>query len=370
VPERKNRHLIGMRIAISQRPMKSGICALKALLFCGLLLGSTLVYAQASGSCTPVDLRSRLPHIRNQGNMGWCFANAAADLLSYHYRDQISHDPRFRGEGVSAIYAAFSYNQWFSFSEFMSEGGAIGAGVVATLGNGFCPQWQDDQAMTKGLGQLKLKEKLKYLSELKELYNDGKIQELNNRLDELEKKESIVSLVPRAELFRVMSESSDREFPMNFANLVCGPYKIQPDHLALVMNYKKIRSFTGFAENLFRLLVQAEPWDSHLIRRIDEQLDQENIVGISYFSSMLTELNGKKDGPHASVIVGRRYNDKTRQCEYIVRNSWGTGNPGYKHPSEGGSIFVGEDILSRNLYRVTFITPYRLAEDRALYLQP
>ena len=39
---------------------------------------------------------------------------------------------------------------------------------------------------------------------------------------------------------------------------------------------------------------------------------------------------GRDCGPHGSIVIGRRLNEKTSKCEYLVRNSWGTSCDYYK----------------------------------------
>ncbi|MCR9205672.1 MAG: hypothetical protein NXH75_13900, partial [Halobacteriovoraceae bacterium] len=52
-------------------------------------------------SCGDVDYRNQMPSIRNQTDVGWCYANAAADLVSFK-----------EGEAVSAVDIALQNNHY------------------------------------------------------------------------------------------------------------------------------------------------------------------------------------------------------------------------------------------------------------------
>ncbi len=51
--------------------------------------------------------RIQVGPIRDQGDIGWSYANAAADLMSFEYRDQLE------GKQTSAIYTALTFTDSF-----------------------------------------------------------------------------------------------------------------------------------------------------------------------------------------------------------------------------------------------------------------
>ncbi|MBL7557843.1 MAG: hypothetical protein JNM24_18585 [Bdellovibrionaceae bacterium] len=76
------------------------------------LLSANFVYADQTldeRSCTDVDVSDQLGPIRNQGNIGWCYANVAADLLTFRYQDEL------QGKQASAGYVAITFNQYTKF---------------------------------------------------------------------------------------------------------------------------------------------------------------------------------------------------------------------------------------------------------------
>lgn len=90
---------------------------------------------------------------------------------------------------------------------------------------------------------------------------------------------------------------------------------------------------------------------------INRQLEKGNVLSVSYYASFLSNLKAKKSGPHASVIVGRRLNEETKECEYLIRNSWGTRcwsyDPALK--CEKGNVWVGESLLKKNVRYVDYL---------------
>ncbi len=69
------------------------ICVIIAIC---LFIFSLPLNAQISSSeCSPKDFRSKLPPVREQDSIGWCYAFVAADLISFEI-----------GESVSPIYLA------------------------------------------------------------------------------------------------------------------------------------------------------------------------------------------------------------------------------------------------------------------------
>ena len=82
--------------------------------------------------------------------------------------------------------------------------------------------------------------------------------------------------------------------------------------------------------------------------------------GIGYASKVLKDPSVKcmeKDGKtadsecglHGSIIIGRKRNPKSKKCEYLVRNSWGTSCNSYPDlECESGNIWVPETNLFRN----------------------
>lgn len=129
--------------------------------------------------------------------------------------------------------------------------------------------------------------------------------------------------------------------------------------------------------------------------------DQVLLVGASYAGYTMTQTGPtcaprmdesgqpiEESGRHASMIIGRRKDPKTNQCQYLVRNSWGPNckdvpehdqlpdalmngpeippslksktNAGSIYASdwtcENGNIWVDIDVLTKSIYGVSFLS--------------
>lgn len=90
-------------------------------------------------------------------------------------------------------------------------------------------------------------------------------------------------------------------------------------------------------------------------------------IGISYCSSVLQTgkrfkavvPSSSECGRHASIIMGRRKNPETNQCQFLVRNTWNVRHTDYSPSwqSEGarGSVWVNADVLARSIFELTKI---------------
>lgn len=106
--------------------------------------------------------------------------------------------------------------------------------------------------------------------------------------------------------------------------------------------------------------------NGNVLAKINERLDKKSPVGISYNPCGLVENKNKIENEetrdecsHASVVVGRQFNKKTNSCEYLVRNSWGTDCSGYRKDirenCKQGSFWVSESELNEIVDGVTWI---------------
>lgn len=107
-------------------------------------------------------------------------------------------------------------------------------------------------------------------------------------------------------------------------------------------------------------LLEGYGYVSELDRTIDYQ---KAPVGISFCANVLTRKNYrgyasygklKKDClHHAVVVIGKRFG--RQGCEYLIRNSWGYGYPGYAWETSEGDIWVAESALAPNLTGTSII---------------
>lgn len=359
-----------------------------------LLIPLTLAFsfAIANGSTSTrgdEDYSELLGPVRTQGNIGWCYANAAADLISYQYRNE------WRGFQASATWIAFHYNLSENREKpgtfIFREGGDIEDAIrYAAAYKYSCPRQLDTILMENGM-DIPLKQKLYSLEELQKKYKDrnASLQSmqdyegyLNIRLD----LKSIIGLMPRPQLEAALDlpinqsaiaianatcEEFKQYFPMNIAVSSTNPDVKQilnrkadyyDENLKDWIRYEADKNGWFRFDRPTRTLIPAKPLD--LIERINEQIDNKNVVGIGYYFDLISHNPDDKDG-HASVIVGRRFRNGSWQ--FKIRNSWGPGctvgagatkkkiyGPKVVECEESGHVWVTAKDLNASLDSITY----------------
>ncbi|MNJ94880.1 Papain family cysteine protease [compost metagenome] len=280
---------------------------------------------QEEKNCQPsYDLRNEiLGPPRNQDSIGWCYAFSGADLLSYKL-----------GKRISAADLAINYNDnWLNnlgkkmgFGETDFDGGWEEPAIAATAKKGGACLEQNLRSEDNGYSSLfntltKIEETKRGLAKGSACYDS--ITATYPNLPEKDYVE-VVEKTSRAEVVRALSDKA------------CGP--------RIPLNDIKVEVMTKSAEKNFKT--------------IDEQLAQGNIVSVAYNVHVLVDPDDMSGKPnHASVLVGRKYDKKTRQCQYLIRNSWGRGCGSYSESwkCEEGNVWVSKEALSRGLYGVTYL---------------
>lgn len=98
-----------------------------------------------------------------------------------------------------------------------------------------------------------------------------------------------------------------------------------------------------------------------VLNGVNEGLEAGRIVGIGYHTNhIVPPKDRQKEDVHASTIIGRKYDEKTKACEYKLRNSWGPECDSYLKSPEvrcvhGGAIWISEATLKRSLIDATYI---------------
>ena len=309
-----------------------------------LLLISILLTCSAFGqtsevNCQKVGLKDKFGPVRSQGNMGWCFANAAADILSFHFREELQNKP------VSAAYVALKFNYYFWAQNF-TEGGFTYIALKDAMRNGLCPQTLEDDLMANGPKKT-LREKLQYILSLKDMIDEGKVEDVKKAILESYKTKSILKRIPLYDLLTLLAISKRNQVLGNLADFICAnnKHKIQRTAHAQFSTKYTFSSRTD------------------LIDEINDNLNKSNPVGIGYFADFFDAENAPKTeaSRHMSVVVDRQFNKEAKMCEFWVRNSWGTRCTGYKNPKmkarcKAGYILIPENILQDYIFSVSYLT--------------
>ncbi|MGE5086429.1 MAG: C1 family peptidase [Bacillota bacterium] len=283
--------------------------------------------AQERKSCTSVDLRPAMGPPRSQDSMGWCYAFTVADLVSYKLKQR-----------VSAADIALSYNQdllsdalrLFGTTEDKFSGGLITGAFKKSKKVGYCLEKDLPSEDNSGAD---LKTRLTAVDNMGRLAVQGEIS-----CEQFYKNSK--SMFPNAKFEDVRAILSQYSRDDYFKKLVDKTCKNRISGKNLEMSY------------MFNLN------DSSFGKKIDAQLSAKNPVEFSYNSSILDDAR-TKDGfaDHSSLIVGRRFNQKSGQCEYLVRNSWGKSCGFYdsNYSCENGNVWIPKATILKGARDATYL---------------
>jgi hypothetical protein len=315
-------------------------------------------------SCTLIDYRDELPPVRNQGNMGWCYAFAAADLVSHKLQ-----------QNISPLHIALNYNHALNQGVIQQASRDSIQFLMRTLGldsqerknppspttirnqfvSNFIPEshretgWVDRSIVaTQNSGGFCLDQPIEGLSQDNEQFIA--VMGMINHM--------------RESYLRELSNSPS----MSGEEYICEHFKI-PETLVLPLDTIGIENLSNYLEGqllrdlFFHLIdehcqqrIQANliPHQINLrhlnqadkLQSINQILEGGSILSINFMSQMLTGPQTEGEY-HSATIVGRRRNNETLQCEYLVRNSWGPDCERYStNECEDGHIWISQsDIL-------------------------
>ncbi|WP_413580776.1 C1 family peptidase [Bdellovibrio sp. HCB288] len=294
--------------------------------------------ANEKKSCSPVDMSKDMPPIRNQDSVGWCYAFTAADLLSYKTKKNIS----------AADIALEDQNNWIDSIErgFKGstaadfKGGWVDHSLKSMQKKGLC--LETDLSSEDNSGGT-FADSLRSLDSWGRASIAAKSRDCNNLYAESKR------LFPGStlsDLQEVVKTSSKRDFINNLREKSC---KRIPAKYEVVTMTKQ-----GFHSKIYDKLNRSRP-EKDYAQALDEQLSSKNPVGVSIDANGFSDrrspaLTYDNSAPHAVSVVGRRFNESTGQCEYLLRNSYGAGCSGYDSTLEctKGMIWMPKpDLMSR-----------------------
>lgn len=333
--------------------MKKHISPLKFIRAGAILLSTFLTMVSpflakaASVECNPIDLRSQLGPVRDQGDIGWCYANAAADLLTYHYRDEL------KGEQVSDIHVALNFTKNYIGIPFFEGGSSFLSAWSYMKRKKLCLHKAEHLLLTKGLKDkndkpIPLSQKLKEVALLKKTFDarHENPKAYKAQYDKIKSSESFLFSMGEDKLKEILSKTSASQFPHVISDTLCEPYsvEVQEKETPGIMS-----PYFGFPMSMIH-------------DKIDETLENGKPVAMAYYGSFLTSPTGEKTikSAHMSLLVGRRWGQKSQQCEYLIRNSWGTTctpyqkSPTLKNNCEAGHVWIPEENLKDILWGISY----------------
>ena len=95
---------------------------------------------------------------------------------------------------------------------------------------------------------------------------------------------------------------------------------------------------------------------------INRLLDDNRIASVHYKASIFGSPFADNSSGHLSSVVGKRWNEEIKQCQYLIRNSWGADwNPNFENsevqraPNHSGHAWVSKSALGRVLTNVQYL---------------
>lgn len=317
-------------------------------------------------NCSNVDLRNEdLGDARDQGRIGWCFAYATADLITYEL-----------GEKVSARSVAQNYHHKRNAdtAELFIAGGTIKKAADASMEFGLCTEkmMPSDNTSTVTANDK--------THDFKEVFIE--LERLQEVQDDLEFDDSVKKHTRKwaFNVYNSLFGTSKEDYKVS---PVCDTYYLLKEvfpniQLSTVKKIIEKDNFDEYTDILFADLCPKEgriqkkiPIEEKWIDKdsVDDQLDtletlndildgkkgDPRIVGVAYAGAMMhTKNNTYMSATHAGTIVGRKTDPNTGECKYLVRNTWGNT---YKRDfdDENGNVWVSRDELLENLGVITYV---------------
>jgi hypothetical protein len=262
---------------------------------------------------------------------GWCFAYAAADLISYRLNQRVS---------VQDVALSYYAGRLETKSTNPFEGGNIEAAINAASKKGLClekdfPTDGANEIINSGLLAFNRNQAINWLTFIQKLRIS-----VNGKSDP--EKPGFYEMYPHLSLNDMLTILNTRDFKngeiaLAFRDANCKDRTLSPVSL-------KVKTKEG------RML----DW------YIDNQLNRGNLVAIYYFADFLLknpDKSGTETVGHASTVVAKRVKGTTTQ--YLIRQSWAYDTKYAagveKEPSMPGYIWVNASALIPNVYGVTYI---------------
>ena len=280
--------------------------------------------------------------MRNQGDISWCYAHTAADYLQFYHRIPVQ---------ISAADIAVNYNhrRWPRFLRWLRgtvvpETGFIRSAISDISDVGYCPEeFFSSETWVKRIMTGK---------------DAGKTIDvpLGTAVEE------IVSLVKHiSNGFYLIP--TDLPFVYEFKGLshqqfydavFLNPSGSVLDELRTAACDAHRLPFPKTTPAMVMGLNGGDTFD-----QIHEVLNQHLPMSIDYFYGVLENVDQYSHSfteLHTSLLMGQRFNSETQECQYLIKNSYGTDCSSYdhRHQCEAGYIWVGESALGAAMTSYVF----------------
>lgn len=307
--------------------------------------------------CSSVDLSENFGPLRDQRDIGWCYANVAADLIAFKFKNEL------RGARVSASYIALLNNEIFQKYPNDDVGDVLPALLIAEY-FGVCTGSLEEEFFITGPHKT-LREKINNLVYLKDAYDKRKknqeyLSSYLQRINQYTLSNSLMNKISLEEVEEILKNSSRKTFLRKLANRICemNIIKLRMDIYGIDYNYFWINGLFHYKLSKGFAISGKE----NLIKKTNYYISNNKPVSVGYNTSIFDEKGYQSYqtyGGHVSLIVGRRWNDEQNQCEFLLRNSWGINCSSYQNPEligkcdpKTGYLWLPSEILKRGITEV------------------
>lgn len=269
------------------------------------------------------DLSKGFPKIRNQTNIGWCYAFAAADLASYHI-----------GKKVSAADVATQFSTFYPIRDVandkgkvnpksfhrtgLEEGGFSDYALKIMVQKGICLE-KDFPSEALYLQSGNRAASLKYIYEEIEVF-----QQVSKKFPSIANPycQNIYDRVGKSMFPNIISEDFRRIFlESSKKSLITrlGEKSCEGRRKYALKNYEVITEYLNYEDphSSAKYIVDQLDADQPMVASLPDSVVRKPYV---YTGERNTNAN------HAVIISGKRWNPETGSCELKIRNSWGEEN--------------------------------------------
>lgn len=313
---------------------------------------TTPVHAEltSESQCQPTPKITELVgEVRDQKDVGWCFANSGADLLTASYRDLLPPNAQVSSSFVALNFYRFAERGNENKSLPFRYGGSTFLAIDQISKKSFqnkdsnkvphiCLQSVDKRMILQGVQNTSLEQKFKHFQKIYENFQaykaennlDRRTQILNvleNSKAELISKKSFLSDYNHSEIINALNAPTFDEAVVQVLEIVCRDSSSEKNSVALNRPIQFEHYYSTYLLDANKTptvwdTVQSKPRsDFDYINYINKHLDTQKPVSISYNVENVLFDKKSASGAHASTVIDRKY--ENNECHYFVRNSWG-----------------------------------------------
>ncbi len=296
--------------------------------------------------CGGIDLRDEsIKEVGDQDSLGWCFTWSASDFTSY-----------FLNKKTSALHTTILYFQsrGVPLRKSIGRTGFAGSAVQISLIQGVCSE-EDVPSENFHFSEngndfiRKIKPMMRTLEHLNKNWKKSKRTKLSQvTCEERKTVQTLFPTVSPLDIFAALDRISTQGM-INFLSIQsCKKNKLKNKELASRVKTKLVSHNVKEKKELLALI------DSNLEKPFENK--KGRVVGIFYNSRTLYDPELVSDiVNHTGIVVARRFNPIKKECQYLIKNTWGKSFDPPAHDSEDGFIWLGAKTLMSNVKGAIYV---------------